>query len=115
MKTRYCIEITGDPSPDYHFAYFDTDEYLAFFLFKYERIDVTIDAEYGAEDDPYRMVECRVPKEQRKAFLHAMDLLPAFMAYAGKADYTDYCREFFLNAGQFLTRRREAGRITPLQ
>ena len=31
MKTRYCIEITGDPSPDYHFAYFDTDEYLAFY------------------------------------------------------------------------------------
>ena len=98
MNPKYYMEIVdGDaPSPYDWFAYFDTDEYLAHFLFKHENVEVEVEGEYGKEEDPYRIILCRVPRKDRAVFLKVMNLLPAFMAYAGKTDYEAYCRERML-------------------
>ena len=115
MKRRYCIEIADGPSPYYHFAYFDTDEYLADCLFAHEKVDVTVEGEYGNEEDPYRIILCRIPRQHRKGFLHAIDLLPGLMAYAGKTGYDDYCMDVLATAAQYAEKREDRGSPTPLQ
>ncbi len=106
---RYCFEISVGPSPYYWFAYFDTPDHLADFLFTHEEADVTVEGEYGEEENPYRIILCRIPKDRREAFLHAVDLLPALMAYVGKTDYDDFCRGVLADAVHFLSARRTAG------
>ena len=102
MRMRYCIEIKDAPPAECCFAYFDTEEFLARHLFEYEKIDLSVDEVYGTDDDPYLIIECRFPREQRAAFLHAIDMLPSLMAYAGKTDYDDYCRDRMMKAMQFM-------------
>ena len=116
MNPKYYMEIVdGDaPSPYDWFAYFDTDEYLAHFLFKHENVEVEVEGEYGKEEDPYRIILCRVPRKDRHAFLKVMNLLPAFMAYAGKTDYESYCREKMLEAWRYRMKSEAAGEI-PVQ
>lgn len=113
MNPKYYIEISDGPSAYCHFAFFDTDEYLSFFLFSHLRLDVEIEEEYVFDGAPYQLVQCRVPASWRDVFLRAMDLLPALMAYAGKTDYEDFCRGMILKA-RISQRERGAG-ITPLQ
>lgn len=112
---RYIFEITDGPSKDYDFAYFDTKDHLAGFLFAHEHVDVTIEGEYGAEDDPYRIMLCQVPREQRDGFMRYVDMIPGLMAYAGKKDYDDFCMNFMMDAAHFFDGREKAGRSIPLQ
>ena len=100
MKQRFVLEILDCPPAFCSFAYFDTEEHLADILFADAEIDVEILREYGAEEDPYRVIECRVPKDQRARFLGCIDLLPQVMGYVGRSDYVDYCREFMANTDQ---------------
>jgi len=58
---------------------------------------VEILQEYGVEEEPYRVIECRIPKDQRDGFLSCINLLPQVMNYVGRTDYVDYCREFLAN------------------
>jgi len=97
---RYCFEIADGFSPDDCFAYVDTEEHLAGFLFSYERVGMTIEEEFGADGDPYRIILCRVPRERRAAFLKVIDLLPGLMAYAGRKDYDAYCTDLMTRAAQ---------------
>ena len=97
MKQRFAIEILNEPPAFCGFAYFDTEDHLADILFADAGVDVEILREYGAEEDPYRVIECRVPKDQRARFLGCIDLLPQVMGYVRRSDYVDYCREFLAN------------------
>ena len=116
MGHRYVAEFTDGMSADYGFSYIDTEDNLAALVFDHLKVDVKTDMVFQMEeDDPYRVVLVRIPREQREAFLHAIDLLPAFMAYAGKADYEDYCRAFFLKAHLYLQEKEKAGNSTRLQ
>ena len=114
MGSRYIFEISDGPSQNYHFAYFDTDDHLAGFLFAQEHVDVTIEGEFGAEDDPYRIVMCKIPKKQRDRFLRCVEMLPGLMEYMGKTDYDDFCIEFMKGAARYMD-RQEAGLGIPLQ
>ena len=67
------------------------------------------------DDDPFKIVMCRIPKRQREAFLNAIDMLPGLMTYVGKAGYDDYCMDFMQQADQYMKDRRKEGKITPLQ
>ena len=115
MGSRYIFEISDGPSQYYHFAYFDTDDYLADFLFAHEHVNVTIEGEYGAEDDPYRIIMCQVPKTQRNQFLSCIEMLPELMTYVGKTDYDDFCINFMTNAARYMARKEATRMITPLQ
>ena len=90
MKNRFAFEIVGAPSAFCTFAYFDTGDHLADLLFREAGVDVEIREEFGAENDSYRVIEVRVPKNQRDQFLGCVDLLPGLMDYVGRTDYVDY-------------------------
>ena len=115
MGSRYIFEISDGPSKHYHFAYFDTEDHLADFLFAHEHVDVTIEGEFGAEDDPYRIIMCQIPKDQRNRFLRCVEMMPELMEYVGKTDYDDFCRDFMMNAARFMNRREATRRSIPLQ
>ena len=114
MANRYYFEITDGPKPYYCFAYFDTEDHLGSYLFELEHVDVTVESEYGAEDDPYRIILCRIPLDQRDNFLHVVELLPELMNYVGNTDYDDYCMNFMKNAAAAAGKKRGA-RNLPLQ
>ena len=67
--------------------YFDTHDHLADFLFEHEHVSITVEGEFGDEDEPYGIILCRIAREDRESFLHAVELLPSLMAYVGKTDY----------------------------
>lgn len=116
MGNRYIAELVDGLSTHYGFAYIDTEDNLAALVFDHLKVDVLTDLVYQMEEnDPYRVVVVRIPRTQREAFLHAIDLLPAFMAYAGKTDYEEYCRAFFTKAGRWLKNREADEKSVPLQ
>ena len=115
MALRYVAEITDGIPTHGCFSYIDTEDGLAVFLFDQMKIDVEIEMEFHYDDDPYKIVMCRIPRKQRNSFLQAIDLLPSFMAYAGRMGYEEYCQDFFMNAAQWLAERGTDRRPIPLQ
>lgn len=109
MKCRYLIEITDGPTPYYHFVYFDTEDHLARFLFARDSVEVTVEGEYGNEEEPYRFIACRIPLSQREAFLQVIDELPEWMKYLGKTDYDEFCRNVLEDMAAFQASGRMAG------
>jgi len=107
MGPRYCFEIADGPAMYYWFAYFDTHDHLADFLFEHEHVSITVEGEFGAEDDPYRIILCRIARKDRESFLHAVDLLPSLMAYVGKTDYDEFCQGVMLDAYRHISRQGE--------
>ena len=114
--SRYIAELTDGLSTCYSFAYIDTEDNLAALVFDHFKVDAETDFVFQLEeDDPYRVVGVKIPLSQREEFLRAVDLLPSFMAYAGKTDYEDYCRAFFLKANRWLAEKDAEGSSAPLQ
>ena len=111
--SRYVMEIDYGLSTHYGFSYIDTEDGLADLLFSHLKVDVEQDMEFRQDEGPYRIVMCKVPREQRAEFLRAIGLLPALMDYAGRKDYEDYCRRFFWNARLFF--RRNKGNAAVMQ
>lgn len=114
MSDRYCIEIADGMTPYYCFSYFDTADHLADHLFSYLKVSTEIEMEFSNEENDYRIIMARIPREDRENFLRAIDLLPALMAYAGYTDYDEFCTNFLLDARDCLVTRQQKG-ITPLQ
>lgn len=106
MEFRYCFEIMDSPAMYYWFAYFDTHDHLADFLFSHENVSVTIEGEFAAEEDPYRIVLCRIDKKDRENFLKAVDLLPSLMEYVGKTDYNEFCQGVMRDAHRYFNAKR---------
>ena len=115
MSPRYLIEVTDGPSMYDSFSYIDTEDRLADFLFDHMKLDVKTEMEFPYEDTPYRIVLCRIPRDQRDFFLRAVDLLPALMDYVGRTDYEDCCRAFFRHADRYINGKRAAGEMIPIQ
>ena len=115
MSQRYVAEISYGLSTHYGFSYIDTEDGLADLLFKHLKVDVIPDTEVHGDGEPYRIVMCKVPREQREEFLRAIELLPALMEYAGKTDYEDYCRQFFTKVYRWMEKQETAGSGKRLQ
>ena len=111
MGIRYCIEIAGGPAGTSCFAYVDSPDGLADIVLDHLKVDAGKEMVFRNKKDPYRIILCRIPQEQREAFFRAIDLLPAFMAYDGRADYEDYCRGFFTTAYRYMVEKEDAERI----
>ena len=114
QETMYCFEIKDESSLYNWFAYFDTPDHLAMTLFEYEKVDLTVEGEYGREDDPYRILLVRIPGNQRQSFLKVVELLPDIMEYTGRKDYDAFCRSMLMAADRFME-RNGAGESIPLQ
>jgi len=115
MNRRYVAEISYGIPTHYGFSYVDTEDGLADFLFAHLKIDVKPDVVFHNENDPYRIVMCKIPRGEREVFLRAIDLLPGLMAYAGKKGYEEYCSRFFRDAERWLAEHADMGRKVPLQ
>lgn len=115
MKPRYCFEIAEDLSTHYCFSYIDTVDNLADFLFHHLKIDVEPEMEFHNDDDPFKVVMCKVPRDQREEFLKAVDLLPGLMDYVGKTGYDEFCLDLMKNAARYIMKNREAQKVSPLQ
>ncbi len=112
MSARYCIEITDGISPDYCFTYFDTADHLADHLFSYLKVSKQIEMEFSNDENDYRVIIARIPREDRAGFLRVIDLLPGVMAYAGYTDYDEFCRNFLLDAQDCLVTQQLKGSKT---
>ncbi len=114
MGHRYYFEILDETTPDYNwFSYFDTEDGLAASLFRFLEIDVTIEQEFWNEEDPYRIILCRIPRKQREAFLEAIELIPGLMDYTGHTDYRDFCRNVMMDALKYKLKRGVSGKTPP--
>ena len=100
MRRRDGLNTVDDPTGYYRFAYYDTDKYLADYLFAREKVDVEVEKEIVKKADPWRIIRCRVPRVQREAFQRAMDAMPDWLAYVGRKDYDAYCLSVLLDAVQ---------------
>jgi hypothetical protein len=115
MFRKNCFEIADGLSDRYCFAYADSVESLAEFLFAEMKIDVKPEEEFGFESEPFKVVMCRVPRHQREEFMNAVDLLPALMDYVGITGYDDFCQELTKNAAAIQMNKKEARGNIPLQ
>ena len=85
-----------------HFAFLDTEEYLADQLLVRRGVRVRFGDEYHAPDAPYLVIFCKCRKRDADAFLAAMEELPGKMLLLGHADFPDCCRK----AGNLLYGKR---------
>lgn len=69
MYLPNCIRLDTISFRYAHYAYVDTEEYLADPLFKEQKIRIKFEDEYGEDDSPYRMIFCKVRKEDEISFL----------------------------------------------
>ena len=114
MNPRNCFEIADGLSTDDCFAYIDSADNLADFLFDQLKIDAEREMEFHHGDEPFKIVMCRIPRQQRETFLKAIGVLPGLMDYVGITGYKEYCMEIMRNAARLLKGKEAAGN-TPLQ
>ena len=91
-----------------HYAFVDTQPYLADQLFCDHQVTVRFGEEYGKGDTDYRIVFCKVRKGDEGAFLAALEELPGKMLLCGHVDYMDFCRALGQAMGAEETEKEEA-------
>ena len=91
-----------------HYAFVDTQPYLADQLFCDHQVTVRFGEEYGKWDTDYRIVFCKVRKGDEGAFLAALEELPGKMLLCGHVDYMDFCRALGQAMGAEETEKEEA-------
>lgn len=80
-----------------HYAFLDTDAYLADQLFLKHQVQVRFREEYVRDDSPYRVIFCQVRKRDEERFLSALEELPNKMMLLGYTDYLDTCHMLWNN------------------
>ncbi len=113
MNPRNCFEIADGLSTEDCFAYIDSVDNLADFLFGQLKIDMEREMEFHHDGEPFKIVMCRIPRNQRETFLKAIDVLPGLMDYVGIAGYHEYCTEIMQNAARFLKEKENPGNTPP--
>ena len=77
----------------FHFAFIDTDDYLADQLFIRHKVRVHFGQEYEKKDSPFLLILCKVRKRDVNGFLDALGELENKMILKGYPEYTDFCRQ----------------------
>lgn len=93
-ELKNCLRLERFSLWHKYFAFLDTGEYLADGLFIKYQVPVKFMQEYGREALPYRMIFCRIRKQDESAFLEALRELPNKMLLCGYPEYTDKCKQF---------------------
>ena len=73
--------------------------------------------EDGGGDNPYWLILCKVPKDQRVRIMECIDLLPGVMENAGMKGYVNYCQRYirFYEVSSGEESRRESQRMVMLR
>ncbi|MCD8189197.1 MAG: hypothetical protein LUD78_03085 [Clostridiales bacterium] len=75
----------------YYYAFIDTGEYLADQLFIKHEVKVNFGKEFCKEGANYRVIFCRVKKQDENEFLAALAELNRKMLLLGHIDYPAFC------------------------
>ena len=77
----------------FSYAYIDLNNYLADDIFLEKNIEVKFIREMIRGDSPYRIVICKIKREDGEAFEEALKLLEDKMLLLGHSDYLAVCAE----------------------
>lgn len=78
-----------------YYAIVDTSDYYADQLFIKHQVTVRFGNEYAHPDAQYRIIFCKVRKQDEQRFLDALQELPNKMLLRGHTDYPAFCTQFF--------------------
>ena len=73
-----------------HYAFVDSEEYLADQLFVQHRVRVHFGAEYSSPEHKYRIIMCSCRKKDVPLFEEALQELPNKMLLLGHTDYIEF-------------------------
>lgn len=76
------------------FAYFDNEQLFADQIFIQKKIHVQFGAEFAKQEFKYRLIFCKIKKQDKDKFLEAMEDLEKKMLLCGYPDYKEYCQDF---------------------
>ncbi len=68
--------------------------------------------EDGGGDNPYWLILCKVPKDQRVRFMECIDLLPGVMENAGMKGYVNYCQRYISGFMQYIEEKNAAEKVS---
>jgi len=74
-----------------HYAFIDTEDYLADRLFINHKVTVDFGREYKCEGKPYIVIFCKVKKKDDEAFRDALSEMENKMLLMGYKDYSEVC------------------------
>jgi hypothetical protein len=77
----------------FSYAYIDLNNYFADEIFLEKNIEVKFLREMIRGDSPYRIVICKIKREDGEAFEEALKLLEDKMLLLGHSDYLAVCAE----------------------
>lgn len=77
-----------------HYAFADTEEYLADQIFVKHKIKVDFGKEYAHADSPYLIIFCKVRKPHAAEFESALLEMGNKMILMGHTDYEHWCAAF---------------------
>ena len=89
-----------------YYAIVDTPDYYADQLFIRHQVTVRFGNEYAHPDTQYRIIFCKVRKQDEQRFLDALQELPNKMLLCGHPDYPTFCTQFFQKMEQSKAKRR---------
>ena len=75
------------------YTYIDHSSYPADRLFVQDKVRIKYKREYAKEGSPYRIIFCKVGKNDTPRFEEALDKLKNNMLLLGYRDYSDFCSE----------------------
>jgi len=82
-----------------HFAFVDTQEYLADGLFIHEKVRVRFGSEFFNKKNKYVIICCKVRRSDESKFLRALERLESKMLLMGYKDYLEFCKTLLEEIG----------------
>lgn len=89
-----------------HFAFLDTEDYLADGLFIKHQVRVYFGDEFVNPDIPYHIIFCHVRKWDEERFRAAMSELSNKMLLCGNVDYLEVCAHIWERMSNAIDGRR---------
>ena len=105
---RYYQKLNRFSLLNTHFAFLDTEDYLADGLFIKQQVRVYFGDELAKPDIPYRVIFCHVRKWDEKRFQAAMEELSNKMLLCGHTDYFGGCSDTWEKAAKTGDERRNS-------
>ncbi len=75
----------------FRFAFIDTNDYLADQLFIRHKVRVWFEKEFEKRNSPFRLILCKVRRQDVDRFLDALGEMENKMILRGYSGYTEFC------------------------
>lgn len=107
-KTTYYQKLNRFSLFNTHFAFLDTEDYLADGLFIKHQVRVYFGDEFVKPGIPYRIIFCHVRKWDEERFRTAMGELPNKMLLCGNVDYLGVCAHIWERMSNEIDGKRDS-------